>query len=107
MPLIFDPTSPAFVRAVRRQVLQAFSIFSTFALIYYRPCPSSPSETLDEICATEKRRALASRLMTSSNCQKERFAIANEFRHRQPSEMLTTLRRREGEETLQCLRACG
>jgi hypothetical protein len=40
MPSLFDAISPTFVRAVRRQVLQAFSIFSTFSLIYYRPCRS-------------------------------------------------------------------
>jgi hypothetical protein len=63
---------------------QRFPPVSTFSLNHYRSCPH-----------------------WANDCLKERIAIANKFGHRQPHEMLKTLRRREGEKTVQCLRGCG
>jgi hypothetical protein len=96
--------------AVGREVLQAFSISSRefrFSIICYRACPRSANEAVDETNASEKRRNSGLQIGERLELPEERFAIANEFGHRQPNEMPTTLRRCEGEKTDQCLRGCG
>jgi hypothetical protein len=49
---------------------------------------------------------LASRLMRKEDCLREGFVITSGFRHREPNEMLQTLRRRDSQMMPQCLQGC-